>query len=116
MDVFDFLKEKTGEYDIVVVDPPAFAKNIRSRHKAVMGYKRLNTLAFKKVKAGGLMFTFSCSQVVDNSLFYQTIMSAAIESGREIQVLHHMTQGPDHPVNIYHPEGHYLKGLVLHVS
>lgn len=111
----DFLKD-VEQYDIVVLDPPAFAKSISKRHNAVQGYKRLNIMGLEKVKKGGLLFTFSCSQVVDKLLFYQTIMSAAIESKRNIRVLHHLSQGADHPVSIFHPEGSYLKGLVLYVD
>lgn len=115
-DVMQFLKDDTRNYDIVVVDPPAFAKNIKKRHNAVQGYKRLNALALQRVKKGGLMFTFSCSQVVDTVLFQNTIVAAALESGRAISILHRLTQPPDHPVNLYHPEGSYLKGLVLYVE
>jgi len=103
-------------YDVVIIDPPAFAKSVKKRHNAVQAYKRLNMMAFKKVNRGGYLFTFSCSQVVGPELFYNTIRSAAIESGRTIRIVHHLTQGPDHPINIYHPEGNYLKGLVLHVE
>jgi len=115
-DTFSFFKESEKEYDIVILDPPAFAKNIGAKHNALMGYKRLNIEGLKKVKKGGLLFTFSCSQVVDSLTFSQIIMSAAIESGREIKIIHRLTQGADHPVNIYHPEGEYLKGLVLMVN
>ncbi len=115
-DTFSFFKESEKEYDIVILDPPAFAKNIGAKHNALMGYKRLNIGGLKKVKKGGLLFTFSCSQVVDSLTFSQIIMSAAIESGREIKIIHRLTQGADHPVNIYHPEGEYLKGLVLMVN
>ena len=103
-------------FDIVIVDPPAFAKSVRKRHNAIQAYKRLNALALKRVNPGGLLFTFSCSQVVDNQMFYDTIVAACIESGRSIRVLHRLSQGPDHPVNIFHPEGNYLKGLVLEVD
>ncbi len=115
-DVMAYLKEEKEMYDIVVVDPPAFAKNLRKRHNAVQGYKRLNALAFKRVKQGGLMFTFSCSQVVDTPLFQNTIVAAALESGRKVSILHRLTQPADHPVNLFHPEGAYLKGLVLYVE
>jgi 23S rRNA (cytosine1962-C5)-methyltransferase len=103
-------------YDIVVVDPPAFAKSMHKRHNAVQAYKRLNALALKKVNSGGFLFTFSCSQVVGTQLFYDTIVAAAMESGRSIRVMQSLSQGPDHPVNIFHPEGHYLKGLMLYVE
>ncbi len=114
-DVMKWLKSPGGQYDIVVLDPPAFAKSLQARHRALQGYKRLNAEGLKRVTPGGLLFTFSCSQVVDKMLFYNTVVAAAMEAGREVQVLHHLTQGPDHPVNIFHPEGHYLKGLVLRV-
>ncbi|CAN5905917.1 class I SAM-dependent rRNA methyltransferase [soil metagenome] len=116
MDTFQFLKDKAGTYDIIILDPPAFAKHQNVRHNAVMGYKRLNAEAIKKIKPGGLLFTFSCSQVVDKNLFQSTVMAAAIEAGRHIKVMHHLSQPPDHPVSIFHPEGEYLKGLVLYVD
>jgi 23S rRNA (cytosine1962-C5)-methyltransferase len=113
-DVMQFLKECPA-YDVVIVDPPAFAKSLSKKHNAVQGYKRLNALAIKKVKPGGFLFTFSCSQVVDRPLFYNTIVAAAIESGRNLRVLAHLSQPADHPVSLFHPEGSYLKGLVLQV-
>jgi 23S rRNA (cytosine1962-C5)-methyltransferase len=85
-------------------------------HKAVQGYKRLNEMALKNMKSGGLLFTFSCSQVINRKLFYDTIMAAAISSQRNVRVLYHLSQPADHPVNIFHPEGEYLKGLVLWVE
>lgn len=116
MDTFDFLESKDDIYDVIVLDPPAFAKHVSSRHNAVMGYKRLNAEAIKKIRPGGILFTFSCSQVVDRRLFADTIMSAAIVAKRNVRVMHHLTQPPDHPVNIFHPEGEYLKGLVVYVE
>ena len=117
-DVMDWLKEHapSQHYDIVVVDPPAYAKNKHRRHKAVQAYKRLNARAMRALKPGGLLFTFSCSRVVDRQLFYDTIVAAGLEAGRSARVLHRLGQGPDHPVNLYHPEGEYLKGLVLRVD
>lgn len=115
-DVFEFLKENHQEYDVIVLDPPAFAKNIKSKHTATQAYKRLNIAGIKALAPNGILFTFSCSQVIDDLLFYNTVAAAAIESGRNIRVLHKLEQGPDHPTNIYHPEGHYLKGLVLFVE
>jgi 23S rRNA (cytosine1962-C5)-methyltransferase len=115
-DTFDFLKDKKDIYDVIILDPPAFAKHRDARHQAVKGYSRLNTEAMQKIKAGGILFTFSCSQVVDRQLFYDTIVSAAINAGRQIKVLHHLSQPADHPVSIFHPEGEYLKGLVLYVE
>lgn len=116
IDTFKFFKESDTKYDLIVLDPPAFAKNISARHNAVMGYKRLNAEAIKRIEKGGIIFTFSCSQVVDKHMFYQTIFSAAIESGRNIKVLERLSQPNDHPVSIYHPEGEYLKGLILYVE
>jgi 23S rRNA (cytosine1962-C5)-methyltransferase len=115
-DTFDFLKGKENQYDLIILDPPAFAKHKDSKHQAMKGYQRLNLEAIKKVKSGGIIFTFSCSQVVDRQLFYDTVVSAAIQSGRDIKVLQHLSQPADHPVSIYHREGEYLKGLVLYVS
>jgi 23S rRNA (cytosine1962-C5)-methyltransferase len=116
MDTFEFLKDKKDVYDVIVLDPPAFAKHRDARHQAVKGYQRLNAEAMKAIRAGGIIFTFSCSQVVDRQLFYDTIVSSAIQAGRNIKVLHHLSQPADHPVSIFHPEGEYLKGLVLYVE
>ncbi|MBK8079950.1 MAG: class I SAM-dependent rRNA methyltransferase [Saprospiraceae bacterium] len=107
---------ETDSYDIVVVDPPAFAKSLAKRHNAVQAYKRLNISALKKVNPGGYLFTFSCSQVVNTQLFYDTIVAAGIESNRNIRVVRHLSQASDHPVSLFHPEGHYLKGLLLYVE
>lgn len=115
-DVLKFLQQAEKEYDVMVVDPPAFAKSFAKRHNAVQGYKRLNALALKKITKGGILFTFSCSQVVDKQLFYDTIVAAAIEAGRQVRVMHQLSQPADHPVNLFHPEGSYLKGLVLFVE
>ena len=117
-DVMEWLKAnaEAHAYDIIIVDPPAFAKNKHKRHKAVQAYKRLNARAINAIKPGGLLFTFSCSRVVDRQLFYDTIVAAGLESGRDCRVLHHLSQGPDHPVNLYHQEGEYLKGLVVRVE
>jgi 23S rRNA (cytosine1962-C5)-methyltransferase len=116
VDTFEFLKHKENTYDIIVLDPPAFAKHQNVKHNAIMGYKRLNYEAIKQIKSGGLLFTFSCSQVVDKNTFNSTVMAAAIEAGRTVRVLHHLSQPPDHCVNIFHPEGEYLKGLVVHIE
>lgn len=115
-DVLRFLKTTETRYEVMVVDPPAYAKSLEKRHNAVQGYKRLNAEALKKVAPGGILFTFSCSQVVDRELFYNTVAAAAMEVGRPVRVLHHLTQGADHPVSMFHPEGAYLKGLVLYVE
>ncbi len=114
--VLTYLKEPTITYDLMVVDPPAFAKNIAKRHNAVQGYRRLNEAALRQIAPGGLLFTFSCSQVVDKLLFYNTIVAAAIDAGRQVRVLQHLSQPPDHPVSLFHPEGSYLKGLLLYVE
>ena len=112
----EFLKENKNQYEVIVLDPPAFAKNIKSKHTATQAYKRLNVAGLKTITKGGFLFTFSCSQVIDEVLFYNTVAAAAIESGRKVRVLHKLSQGPDHPVNMFHPEGSYLKGLVLYVE
>jgi 23S rRNA (cytosine1962-C5)-methyltransferase len=116
VDVMKYLNEDSEQFDIVVLDPPAFAKSLSKKHKAVMGYKRLNAMGLKRVKPGGLLFTFSCSQVVDDVLFANTVTAAGIEAGRNCRILYRLGQGADHPVNLYHPEGHYLKGLVIQVE
>ncbi|EJF52354.1 putative SAM-dependent methyltransferase [Saprospira grandis DSM 2844] len=115
-DVLKFLQQSEEKYEVMVLDPPAYAKSLKKRHRAVQGYKRLNIEGFKKVAPGGLLFTFSCSQVVDEQLFYNTITSAAIEAGRQVRVLRRLSQPADHPVSMFHPEGSYLKGLLLHVE
>ena len=115
-DTFDYLKDKKDVYDMIILDPPAFAKHKEAKHQAMKGYQRLNVEAMRMVKSQGIIFTFSCSQVVDRQLFYDTVVSAAIQAGREIKVLHHLSQPADHPVSIYHPEGEYLKGLALYVN
>ncbi len=111
-----FSKGDVEEYDIIVLDPPAFAKHRSARHRAVQAYKRLNAMAMKKAKKGSLLFTFSCSQVVTPDLFSHTIAAAAMETGRSMRTLRHLHQPPDHPVGIYHPEGEYLKGLLLRID
>jgi len=116
IDTFDFLKDKKDKYDLIILDPPAFAKHKDARHQAMKGYQRLNAEAMRVIKPNGIIFTFSCSQVVDKQLFYDTVVSAAIQAGRQIKVLQHIGQPADHPVSIYHPEGEYLKGLVLYVE
>jgi 23S rRNA (cytosine1962-C5)-methyltransferase len=115
-DTLKFLNETEETYDTIILDPPAYAKSKSAQHKAVQGYKRLNAKAFSIIKKGGILFTFSCSQVVDRKLFENTIMAAAIEAGRNVRVLHHLSQPADHPVSIFHPEGEYLKGLVLYIE
>jgi 23S rRNA (cytosine1962-C5)-methyltransferase len=115
-DAFDFLKDNQNQFDLMVIDPPAFAKHKDARHQAVMGYKRLNALAIAGIRPGGIIFTFSCSQVVDKYLFHGAITAAAIETGRTVRILQYLSQPADHPISIYHPEGEYLKGMMLHVE
>jgi len=115
-EVLHFLRHHSSEYELMVVDPPAFAKTQGKRHQAVQGYKRLNAMALKRLAPGGILFTFSCSQVVDEKLFYNTLVAAALEAGRQIRVMHRLSQAPDHPVSLHHPEGAYLKGLALYVD
>ncbi len=115
-DVIDFLRKDEEVYDILVLDPPAYAKSMDARHRALQAYKRLNIEGLKKLKPGGILFTFSCSQVVDRPLFQNAVVAAALEVGRSVRVLHFLSQGADHPVNFFHPEGHYLKGLVLEIN
>ncbi len=105
-----------NQFDMIILDPPAFAKNHKSLHRGLQGYKFINKEAIKKIKPGGLLFTFSCSQAVDKAQFQSIVMAAAIETGRKTRILYQLSQPEDHPINIYHPEGAYLKGLVLQVS
>ena len=114
--VLTYLTNNDQVFDIVIIDPPAFAKNIGKRHNAIQAYKRLNMMAMARVKKGGMLFTYSCSQVVDRQMFHDTVVAAAIESGRLARIAHEMGQGPDHPVSIFHPEGQYLKGLALYID
>ena len=115
-DVLGFLKNHPQEYDLLVLDPPAYAKHMGARHAALMGYKRLNAAGIAHLAPGGLLFTFSCSQVVSPELFEGAVLAAAIEAGRPARILHRLTQPADHPVSLFHPEGAYLKGLVLAVE
>lgn len=115
-DTMEYIKELPEAYDVIILDPPAFAKHRDKRHKAIQGYKRLNAHAIRQIKPGGLIFTFSCSQVVDKYLFTNTIIAAAIESGRKVRILEQLHQPADHPINAFHPEGEYLKGLVIQVD
>jgi 23S rRNA (cytosine1962-C5)-methyltransferase len=116
VDTFEFLKDKKDVYDLIILDPPAFAKHKDAKHQAMKGYQRLNAEAMRAIKPNGIIFTFSCSQVVDKQLFYDTVVSAGLQSGRDVKVLQHLGQPGDHPVSLYHPEGEYLKGLVLYVN
>lgn len=115
-DAFKFLDGIDGRYDLIVLDPPAFAKHRGALHNALKGYTRLNAKAFERIRGGGILFTFSCSQVVTKDHFRNAVFTAAAQSGRKVRILHQLHQPADHPVNIYHPEGEYLKGLVLYVE
>jgi 23S rRNA (cytosine1962-C5)-methyltransferase len=115
-DAFDFMQDIKDKYDLIVLDPPAFAKHKNVLSQALQGYKRLNAKAFQQIRPGGLLFTFSCSQVVTKNNFREAVFSAAAISGRKVRILHQLSQPADHPVDIYHPEGEYLKGLVLYVE
>jgi 23S rRNA (cytosine1962-C5)-methyltransferase len=115
-DAFEFMRDIKDKYDLIILDPPAFAKHRDAIHQALQAYKRINTRAFEQIRSGGILFTFSCSQVVSKEKFREAVFSAAAISGRNVRILHQLTQPADHPVNIYHPEGEYLKGLVLYVE
>lgn len=116
-DVKIFLRNLSpNEFDIIILDPPAFAKTHKVSHNALQGYKYINRLAIEKVNHNGLIFTFSCSQAIDKSMFQSMVQSAAIEARRNVKIIGHLSQAPDHPINIFHPEGEYLKGLILWVE
>ncbi len=115
-DAVDYLRDIGSKYDLIILDPPAFAKHHKVLGNAMQGYKRLNARALSQIKSGGILFTFSCSQAVSKELFRTTVFSAAAIAGRKVRILHQLTQPADHPINIYHPEGEYLKGLVLYVE
>lgn len=115
-DAFKYLDAMGSNYDLIILDPPAFAKHRKVLNNALQGYRKLNAKAFEKIQPGGILFTFSCSQVVSKENFRLAVFTAAAQSGRKVRILHQLTQPADHPVNIYHPEGEYLKGLVLYVE
>ena len=115
-DAFKYLDRMGDQYDLIILDPPAFAKHRDALRNALRGYTKLNAKAFEKIRPGGILFTFSCSQVVNKENFRNAVFTAAAQSGRSVRILHQLTQPGDHPVNIYHPEGEYLKGLVLYVE
>lgn len=114
-DAVEYMKNLKEDYDIIVLDPPAFAKHLSARHKAVQGYIRINEAAIRQIKPGGIIFTFSCSQVIDKKLFHDSVMAAGINARRQMRILHQLHQPADHPISIFHPEGEYLKGLVVQV-
>ena len=115
-DAFKYLEQAGNNYDLIILDPPAFAKHRGALHNALKGYTRLNNKAFQKIQPGGILFTFSCSQVVTKDNFRNAVFTAAAQAGRKVRILHQLHQPADHPINIYHPEGEYLKGLVLYVE
>ncbi len=115
-DAFKYLEQMGGQYDLIILDPPAFAKHRNVLKNALQGYRKLNAIAFEKIKPGGIIFTFSCSQVVTKDNFRLAVFSAAAQSKRKVKILHQLTQPADHPIDIYHPEGEYIKGLVLYVE
>ncbi len=115
-DAFGFMNTIRDAYDVIVLDPPAFAKHMDALSNALQAYKRINAKAIEQIRAGGILFTFSCSQVVSRENFRKSVFAAAANTGRHVRILHQLTQPPDHPVSIYHPEGEYLKGLVLQVE
>lgn len=115
-DAFKYLDESDKKYDLIVLDPPAFAKHRMALHNALKGYIRLNIKGLQRIKPGGILFTFSCSQAVSKENFRNAVFTAAAQAGRNVRILHQLHQPADHPVNIYHPEGEYLKGLVLYVE
>ena len=116
-DAFRFLSEmEKDSYDLIILDPPAFAKHRNALKNGLLGYRKLNSRAFDKIRSGGILFTFSCSQVVTKEMFRLAVFSAAAQSGRNVRILHQLTQPADHPIDISHPEGEYLKGLVLYVE
>lgn len=116
VDAFTYLEEMDDSYDLIILDPPAFAKHNNVLANALQGYKRLNAKAINKIKKGGIIFTFSCSQVVTKENFRKSVFAASAASGRKVRILHQLTQPTDHPVNIFHPESEYLKGLVLQID
>ena len=115
-DAFKYLEAMGDQYDLIILDPPAFAKHKDALRNALRGYTKLNAKAFEKIKPGGILFTFSCSQAVNKDQFRMAVFTAAAQSGRSVRILHQLHQPADHPINIYHPEGEYLKGLVLYVE
>jgi 23S rRNA (cytosine1962-C5)-methyltransferase len=115
-DAFEYLRDIKDKYDLIILDPPAFAKHREALGQALQAYKRLNAKAFEQIRPGGILFTFSCSQVVGREKFREAVFSGAAIAGRSVRILHQLTQPADHPISIYHPEGEYLKGLVLYVE
>jgi 23S rRNA (cytosine1962-C5)-methyltransferase len=115
-DVLDFVRQSNESYDVIILDPPAFAKHLSNVDRATVGYRNLNYEVIRRIKPGGILFTFSCSQAIDKTLFGKIIFMAASQAKRNVRILHRLSQPADHPVSIYHPEGEYLKGLVLYIE
>jgi 23S rRNA (cytosine1962-C5)-methyltransferase len=115
-EAFEFMAKNQNKYDLIVLDPPAFAKHRDAVKNALRGYQRLNAKGIQSIRPGGILFTFSCSQAIDKEMFRLAVFSAAAQVGRKVRILHQLHQPADHPINIYHPEGEYLKGLVLQVE
>jgi 23S rRNA (cytosine1962-C5)-methyltransferase len=115
-DIRKYLADTGESYDMIILDPPAFAKTHTVSHNALQAYRSLNAQVLKQINRNGILFTFSCSQAISRDMFQSAIMAAALEAGRQVKILHHLSQGPDHPVGIFHPEGEYLKGLILYVT
>lgn len=115
-DALDYMKDMSREFDVIILDPPAFAKHLSAKHKAIQAYKRINLQAMRHIQKGGILFTFSCSQVIDALTFRDTVVAAGIESGRTIRIVQQLSQPEDHPINLFHPESNYLKGLVLWIE
>lgn len=115
-DALDYIKDMSREYDVIILDPPAFAKHLSAKHRAIQAYKRINYQAIKHIQKGGILLTFSCSQVIDAMTFRDTIVAAGIEAKRTIRIIQQLSQPEDHPINLFHPESNYLKGLVLWIE
>jgi 23S rRNA (cytosine1962-C5)-methyltransferase len=115
-DAVEYLKSMSHNFDVIVLDPPAFAKHLSAKHKAIQGYKKINLQAIKHIKPNGILLTFSCSQVIDAQTFKDTITAAGIEAGRNVRIIEQLSQPEDHPINLFHPESSYLKGLVLFIE
>ena len=115
-EAFEFMTKNTNTYDLIILDPPAFAKHRDAVKNALRGYQRLNAKGIQSIRPGGILFTFSCSQAIDKDMFRLAVFSAAAQVGRKVRILHQLHQPADHPINIYHPEGEYLKGLVLQIE
>jgi 23S rRNA (cytosine1962-C5)-methyltransferase len=115
-DAFEFLKDFDPHCDLIILDPPAFAKHMSARHAAIQAYRRINAMAMRRIAPGGLLFTFSCSQVVTPDLFRGAVLAASVDAGRTVRILYQLHQPPDHPVSVFHPEGEYLKGFALSVA